>query len=93
MAVGFAHSMCLMVATIALLNSGRSVCIIDADAHYGDGTVVILDRLDLNDQVLPWTYGRTIPTAEEMFEEMNLLRAGIRDPSRAVSGRRSPART
>ena len=69
----------LMVAAVALLDRGCRVCIIDADAHYGDGTDEILDQLELIDQVLHWTYGRMIPTAEEMFDEIDELRSEMNE--------------
>jgi acetoin utilization deacetylase AcuC-like enzyme len=69
----------LMVAAVALLDRGCRVCIIDADAHYGDGTDEILDQLELTDQVLHWTYGRRTLTAEEMFEEIDELRSEMNE--------------
>ena len=69
----------LIVAAVALLDRGCRVCIIDADAHYGDGTDEILDQLELTDQVLHWTYGRRTPTAEEMFDEIDELRSEMNE--------------
>lgn len=76
---GFCTFNGLMVATVALLNRGRRVCIIDADAHYGDGTDEILDHLEITDQVLHWTYGRRTPSVKQMFDEIDELRSEMNE--------------
>ena len=69
----------LMVAAVALLDRGCRVCIIDADAHYGDGTDEILDHLEITDQVLHWTYGRRTPSVKQMFDEIDELRSEMNE--------------
>jgi acetoin utilization deacetylase AcuC-like enzyme len=58
---GFCTFNGLMVTVQALLDSERAarVCIVDCDAHYGDGTDDILDHLGLHESVPHFTLGRS----------------------------------
>lgn len=50
----------LIVTAVSLLNEGlvKKVGILDIDVHFGDGTQNILDKLELNDDIAHWTFGR-----------------------------------
>jgi acetoin utilization deacetylase AcuC-like enzyme len=55
---GFCTFNGLMVAAQKLFQKGaKKVGILDLDAHYGDGTDDIIDKLDLDDKIEHWTYG------------------------------------
>jgi acetoin utilization deacetylase AcuC-like enzyme len=57
-AAGFCTFNGLVVAArLALARGARKVAILDADAHYGDGTDEILDHLDLREHIEHWTLG------------------------------------
>ena len=49
----------LIVSARTVINEGlcSKVAILDCDAHYGDGTEDIIQRLNLHDQIKHWTYG------------------------------------
>ena len=63
---GKSHAFCvfngLMVAAMKLLASGfpKKIAVIDLDAHFGDGTQDIIDRLDVRKDVLHYSYARQL---------------------------------
>lgn len=64
---GFCTFNGLMVAAIALKEAGlvQTVAILDCDAHYGDGTQDIIDRLGI-DWIKHYTFGRHFRTKEDV---------------------------
>ncbi|MCA9013008.1 MAG: hypothetical protein KDB01_24820 [Planctomycetaceae bacterium] len=65
----------LMVAAIKLLNEGfvERVGIVDCDAHYGDGVDSIIDRINLDDVVKHWSFGREFGVRPKAFRQKDLL--------------------
>lgn len=65
----------VIAARIALSEGARKVAILDADAHYGNGTDEILARIELGDRIEHWTIGASCnaeirsleQTADEAF--------------------------
>jgi len=58
---GFCTFNGLIAAACGMISDGRSVALVDCDAHFGDGTEDIIQRLKLADDISHWTYGRDIP--------------------------------
>jgi acetoin utilization deacetylase AcuC-like enzyme len=63
----------LIVAAEKLRAEGRvnRVGILDCDAHYGDGTEDIIERLRLQDHILHWTFGAHF--GHRKFQQRRLL--------------------
>ena len=56
---GFCTFNGLVIAALRCIKTGAErVAIIDADYHYGDGTQNILDRLQMNDAIFHYSFGR-----------------------------------
>jgi len=76
---GFCTFNGLMVAAHGLVSDGKSVAILDCDAHFGDGTQEIIERLSLGDRVSQWTYGRDMPDQFHFAEFEAQIRQFIAD--------------
>jgi len=76
---GFCTFNGLMVAAQGMVSDGRSVAILDCDAHYGDGTQEIIGRLHLADRVSQWAYGRDMPDQFHFAEFKAQIRQFIDD--------------
>lgn len=81
-----AHGYCtfngLMVAARVLLLEGltKKVGIFDCDMHYGDGTIDIINKLGLSDQVIHLTANRDYPYEANYFlEQMPYLLESFKD--------------
>jgi acetoin utilization deacetylase AcuC-like enzyme len=59
----------VVAARLMLADGARKVAILDADAHYGNGTDEILARLDLGDPIEHWTIGATCNVQAERYEQ------------------------
>ena len=57
---GFCTFNGLMVAAHKMIAKDVAVAIIDCDRHFGDGTQDIIERMNLEDRVPHWTYGRDV---------------------------------
>ncbi len=56
---GFCTFNGLVIAALRCIRTGaKRVAIIDADYHYGDGTQDILDRLNLNEAIFHYSFGK-----------------------------------
>jgi len=65
---GFCTLNGLMVAALAMLSEGRKrVAIIDADAHYGNGTDDILKGEPRRHQIMHYTFGKDFHRSSEGF--------------------------
>ena len=69
----------LMVAARKMIHRDVAVAIIDCDAHYGDGTNEIIERLDVAKHVSHWTYGRDMDRAFEWNGFESQIEAFFRD--------------
>jgi acetoin utilization deacetylase AcuC-like enzyme len=72
---GFCTFNGLMIAAINLLEDYEKVGILDCDCHYGDGTVDIIERLNLQHRVPHWTYagGQGFPTTKHFLQKLPSL--------------------
>lgn len=77
---GYGHSSAfctfngLIVAARTVINEGLcdKVAILDCDMHYGDGTEDCMYKLNLQDQIMHWTYGGQFGYRNE-FDQKKLL--------------------
>ena len=65
---GFCTFNALALTVVLLQSTAPRIAIIDADAHYGDGTDAIIERLDLD--VEHWTFGRSVPAFDAMMDRL-----------------------
>lgn len=66
----------LIVAARKLIDEGlvSRVGIVDCDAHYGDGTQDIIEKLDLGDVIKHWTFGAEFGGRRKDFNSDDLLK-------------------
>ena len=69
---GFCTFNALVITAIKLTNECvvKKVGIIDGDNHYSDGTIDIIDHLELHDIIENWTYGAEFGDREFCQEEL-----------------------
>ncbi|MFO0427831.1 MAG: histone deacetylase [Planctomyces sp.] len=76
---GFCTFNGLMVAARRLYAGGIAAAILDCDAHFGDGTQDLIDRMDPEHSIPHWTFGRDADFRYEPHEFENQVRQFIRD--------------
>jgi acetoin utilization deacetylase AcuC-like enzyme len=76
---GFCTFNGLMVAAHKMIANDVAVAIVDCDRHFGDGTQDIIERLNLEDRVPHWTYGRDVPSGFHRSDFEQQIRRFITD--------------
>lgn len=68
----------LMVAALKLIDEGlvSRVGIVDCDAHWFDGVVDIIDKLNLHDTVKAWSFGGAFDGRRKFLQEDLLMELG-----------------
>ena len=76
---GFCTFNGLMVAALKMLTHDLAVAILDCDRHFGDGTQDIIERMNLENRVLHWTYGRDVPSGFHWSDFEQQIRQFVND--------------
>ena len=68
-----------MAAAHKMTAKDVAVAIVDCDRHFGDGTQDIIVRMNLEDRVPHWTYGRDVPSGFHWSDFEPQIRQFIHD--------------